>query len=353
MEAYEDILARMEEAYEQESGHKARDVSDTGLRLKVLAGELYRLRAELNWLAVQAFPQTATGEYLDRHGAMRGVCRREEVHASGTLTFSRYLPLSFDVVIPKGTVCAIPGEEPAEYVTLREEVLPAGALSVDAAAQAVLGGAAGNAAAGYVNALVSAPVGVDYVTNKKAFSGGSDRETDQEYRARVLSAYASLPNGSNAAYYRDVALSFPGVAAAGVKPRANGANTVAVYLWGRGAAPDAQTLAAVKEELERRREIGTAVTVQAASVRSINVGLRVKLREGVEPAQAQEDITAALKAFFAGLTVGSPVYRADLEKAVLSAVPVAKLELSSGVQDAAGDVSVLPVLGTVSVEAYS
>ncbi len=353
METYEEILARMEDAYEQESGHKARDVSDTGLRLKVLAGELYRLRAELNWLSLQAFPQTAAGEYLDRHGTMRGVERKEATHAVGTLTFSRYLPLSFDVVIPRGTVCAIPGEEPVEYETLREVVLSAGELTVDAEAQAVLGGSAGNAAAGYVNALTSAPTGVDYVTNKTAFAGGRDRETDQEYRPRVLSAYASMPNGSNAAYYRDIALSFPGVTAAGVKPRANGDNTVAVYVWGKDAAPDDQTLADLEAEMEGRREIGVTVTVQPAAVRAVNIGLRVRLRTGADFACAQADIEAALGTFFAGLSVGSPVYVADLERAVLAAASVTKLEFSSGVQDIAGEVSILPVLGSVSVEALS
>lgn len=63
MESYEEILQRMEDAYEQESGHRAEDVSDTGLRLKVLAGELYRLRAQVAWLERQAFPQTASGEW--------------------------------------------------------------------------------------------------------------------------------------------------------------------------------------------------------------------------------------------------------------------------------------------------
>ena len=77
MERFEEILQRMEETYEQESGCKVEDVSEVGLRLRVLAGELHRLDASLDWLERQAFPQTAVGEQLDLHGAQRGVVRRE------------------------------------------------------------------------------------------------------------------------------------------------------------------------------------------------------------------------------------------------------------------------------------
>ena len=65
MDSYEEILQRMEEAYEQKSGCKVADVSEVGLRMRVLAGELYRLEASLDWLERQAFPQTASGEQLD------------------------------------------------------------------------------------------------------------------------------------------------------------------------------------------------------------------------------------------------------------------------------------------------
>ena len=100
MDSFEQILQRMEAEYEEKSGGKVEDVSEVGLRLRVLAGELHRLGASLDWLERQAFPQTATGAQLDLHGAQRGVARRAASHATGTVSFSRYLPLSFDLVVP-------------------------------------------------------------------------------------------------------------------------------------------------------------------------------------------------------------------------------------------------------------
>lgn len=350
MESYEEILTRMEETYEQESGHKPRDVSDTGLRLRVLAGELYRLEAELQWIRRQALPHTASGEWLDRHGEMRGVSRKEAAKATGTLRFTRYLPLSFDVVIPKGTVCALSGEDPVEYETTEDGVLTAGNLTVNVPAQAAAGGTAGNAAAGRVTTLVTQVTGVDYVTNPAAFSGGREREEDENYRTRVLEAYRDLPSGSNAAYYRDAALRWEGISAAEAKPRANGANTVAVYVWGDGAAPSASTIAGLQDDLNRRREVGVTVTVQAASQSAVNVSLRIKTPVGGDASLAKAEAERAVRDYFARLTLGSPVYLLDLQRAVLDAVPLTKLEMGTTMRDMAGNPAVLPVLGSFVVE---
>ena len=76
METYEAILERMRAEYEKKSGSPPEDASDLGLRLQILAGELYRLQGKLDWLKRQAFPHTARGVQLDLHGAQRGVKRR-------------------------------------------------------------------------------------------------------------------------------------------------------------------------------------------------------------------------------------------------------------------------------------
>ena len=350
METYEQILSHMKEVYEQESGHSAEDVSDAGLRLRVMAGELYRLQTELSWLERQAFPQTAAGEWLDRHGEMRGVTRKAATHAKGEITFSRYLPLSFDLVIPKGTRCASTGSAPIEYETTEEAVLTAGNLSLTIPCQAVLSGPDGNIAAGYVNTLLTALTGINYVGNRVPFTGGREQETDEEYRGRVLSAYANIPNGTNAAYYRDVALSCEGVGSVGVIPRKDGNGTVGVYIWGEGEAPAQAVLNRVKEECEQRREMGVTVSVQAAAAKKIDVGVRIKLPDGGGMERAREDIQKAMTAYFAGLTVGSPVYLAALERVILNACPATKISFFVTMRDYSGAQDTVPVLGTVTVE---
>ncbi len=350
MESYEEILKRMQDAYQTESGYSPEDVSDTGLRLRVLAGELYRLRAKLAWLERQAFPQTATGEWLDMHGIQRGVARREASRAQGELTFSRYMPLSFDLVIPKGTVCASTGENPVEYETTEEGILAADTLNVVIPARAVRGGKEGNAGAGYINTLRDPTTSVNYVNNKDAFTGGTDPEDDGAYRARILASYDSPSSGANAGYYREVALAYDGVGAAGVVPRANGTGTVGVYIWGTTGAPSEEVVSGLAEVFSEEREAGVAVAVQAASVKTVNVGVRLKLKPGSDFSRAKQDVELAVGAYFASLTVGSPVYLTELQRVILDAAPAVKLEFPMTMYDISANQSVVPVLGTVTVE---
>lgn len=353
MESFERILQRMEEEYERESGCKVEDVSEAGIRLRVLAGELTRLSASLDWLERQAFPQTATGEQLDLHGAQRGVARREAVKAGGTVTFSRYLPLAFDLVVPQGTVCATSGEPVVEYETTQEAVLEAGELTVDVPVQAVVAGAAGNAAAGYVTTLVNAPTGINYVSNQAAITGGKDPEEDEAYRQRVLAAYSRSPSGANADFYREIALSHPGITSAQVVPRANGAGTVAVYLWGEGAAPSSELIAQVKADLESQREIGVTVTVQAASQVPMNIPVQIKLPEEVELEWATQQIKAAVKGLFDSLDVGEGFQVPDISRAVLNVVPAEKLQYPATLVGIPGMNGVVLRSNSITVEALS
>lgn len=353
METYDSILQRMEDTYEQESGCKVEDVSEVGLRLRVLAGELYRLETSMDWLERQAFPQTATGEQLDLHGAQRGVVRKAAVKATGVVSFSRYLPLSFDLVVPAGTLCATSGEPVVEYQTTQEAVLEAGQLTVDIPVEAVVAGASGNAAAGYVTTLVNAPTGINYASNESAITGGKDAEEDEAYRQRILEAYAHSPNGANADYYREIALAQEGVTLVQVVPRANGAGTVALYLWGEGSAPSQTVIDGVQDVLDSQREIGVTVNVQAAVGLPANIPVSIKVPDEVDLAWAEDAVETAVKAYFATLNIGEGFLVTDVSRAILDAVPVEKLEFDSIFQDMAGIQGILMQAGTVSVEELS
>ena len=347
MESYQGILTRMEEAYRAETGQEVTAVSDLGLRLRVLAGELFRLEGELEWLGRQAFPQTAWGEELDLHGAQRGLPRREAKQAAGVLTFSRYLPLDFDLVIPAGTVAASGGEEAVEYETTEEATLTAGELTVDVPARAVAGGAQGNAASGYINTLVTPVSGIDYVVNEAAFTGGEDREPDDSYRERILAAWTRRAAGGTAGFYEELALSVEGVTLAQAVPQEDGPGTVGLYLWGQGAAPSEAALQQAEDLIQAQRELGVTVSVESAVSYAVNVYGTIKPKNGGDAAQAAEVMETALEAWFAQRKIGDPVYLTDLTQVLLEAAAVEKLSFAANMRDIAGTDGVLPVLGTV------
>ena len=105
-ETYESILSRMQGRFQELAGFQADDASDIGIRLKVLAGEIFSAYTNLDWLQRQVFPQTAQGSQLDYHAQQRGIQRKSAVCSQGMLEFSREAALLYDVTIPEGTVCA-------------------------------------------------------------------------------------------------------------------------------------------------------------------------------------------------------------------------------------------------------
>lgn len=188
----------------------------------------------LQRLAVnQSFPQTATGEYLDYHAALRGITRKAGTKARGSLRFRLDAAREDDLTIKCGTSARRAGL--VRFVTTADGIIAAGELYADIPAEAESVGTSGNAGAETIAVMTRAPEGVSGVLNPKAFTGGSGAETDEELRARVLDSFIRLPNGANAAFYELRALSHAGVEAAVVIPRMNGIGTVGVVI----AAPEA------------------------------------------------------------------------------------------------------------------
>ena len=218
---YEEIRARMAAEYEAQAGFAPDDASDAGIRIRVLAGEIYTALRMLEVVKDEAFPQTASGEALELHAMERGLSRKPAVRAQGTLTFSRETALTYDVEIPQGTACAASAGA-AEFETTEAAVLAAGALSVTVPAQAVAGGKAFNAAAGAVDTLVTPPAGIEGVTNGAAFSGR--RGCGKRRRAARASA-AKLEHPAERHERRDVppgGAAGAGVGSVNVVPRASG-----------------------------------------------------------------------------------------------------------------------------------
>ncbi len=344
MESYKEILERMKREYTERSGSRPEDVSDIGIRLQVMAGEVYRLQARTDWLLRQAFPQTAGGERLDMHGMERGIKRRGREKARGSLTFSRYVPVSFDLVIPKGTICASSGEA-VEYETTEEAVLRAGSVTVSVPAAAVLEGSGGNAAPGYINTLITEVNGINYVTNPKAFSGGTDPEPDEDYRKRILAGIGRLEGFGSPGYFEGIALEHEGVrsAQAGVA-----GSVVTVYVWGDGAAVPADAIAALQEEISGRCPIGVTAEVKSASTKKIAVGASLKMREGVDYSAVSASLASAVKAWLGRRSVGESVYMADIQRLIMDTEPgVGRVTFVDSSRDHEGALGVVPAAGMV------
>lgn len=307
----------MQLSFEQSAGFSPDDASDIGIRLKVLAGEVFSLYHAFDWLKKQAFPQTAQEECLSLHAQQRGLSRKPALAASGSLSFSRTNPLAYDLTIPAGTVAATSGDQPLQFVTSAPAVLKAGYTSVSVQARALAPGAASNAALGTVCVLVTPPPGIEAVVNDSPFSGGADAESDSLLRERLLQSYAQVSNGTNPQFYRSFALQFDGIQSAGVVPKEDGAGTVSLYLAARGGTPSDDLLAEIQRQINELREINVTVSVKAATQKTVRVACYLLPLEPYSFDDIKPICQAALEQYFQSLSVGQPFLLSHLGRALL------------------------------------
>lgn len=344
-ELYNELMAAFAEA----TGMEAAGSGDLAARMYAVAAQLWGLYVQCDWVNRQCFPQTAQGEYLDLHAQLRGVERREATVAEGVLRFTVDAAGAADREIAAGTVCMTAGL--TRFETVEAGTLEAGETSVDIRARALEAGSAGNVAAGTILQMAVAPVGVSRCTNPAAFTGGTDREDDETLRARVLETYRRLPNGANAAFYQQGALSFDEVAAAAVIPRPRGVGSVDVVVSTAAGAPTAELLEELEDYFEARREIAVDVQVRAPEMETVDVAVQVAAEEGQDAQAVQDAVEAALRGWFDGRRLGQSVLRAALGELVFHVEGVANYALTAPAADVAVEADVLPRLGTLAVEA--
>ncbi len=344
-----ELTAAMLQHFTELSGYAIAEGSEFSLRTTVLAAQLSALYDHLDWIVRQCFPQSAEGPSLDRHAQLRGLARLSGTCASGQIVFGRDEAGENVVVIPAGTVCLTEGL--IRFETLTEGVIEAGTTQVSLPARAVSAGSAGNVFAGRITMMSLPPSGCAWCRNPAAMTGGRDEESDAELRARVLSTYARLPNGANAAYYESEALSRPGVAAVNVLPRVNGRGSVGVVVAGVNGMPSEALLAEVAAHLESRREIAVDVTVKAPVPVEVPVSVRVEPTGTLYEAQAA--VETALLAHFSNSLLGKGLRRNDLDRILYDLPQVKNYRIDAPGDDLAACPGVLPVAASIEVSALT
>ena len=181
--------------------------------IEIMAVNPFNIMQNQNELTKIAFVETATGEWLDKHGANPYVqlSREQGTEATGFLTFTIPSVQASDVIIPLGTVVAST-ENSLQYVTDSDLVIAVGDTSGTVSCTCLTVGVDGNCASGTVTVIEDDTLGVSglSVTNSEAFSGGEDYEDDDAYRERLL-AFLRKDDFGSIGYYENLAESVDGV----------------------------------------------------------------------------------------------------------------------------------------------
>ena len=347
MEELRTIYERMRTVFAEETGFVPNDGCDMMVRLYALAAEVQSLLAQADWVLDQSFPQTAQGKYLDYHAETRALTRLAAARATGVLRFSAPSAAVTDYEIEAGSAAMTTGG--VRFETTEKATLRKGETSVDVPARAVEAGANGNAIAGAVHVMAVYPVGITRCENPEAFSGGSDEESDEKLRERVLESYRRLPNGANAAFYEQEALRFPNVAAAKAVGRARGIGTVDVYVSTHGGAPEEELLGEISAALQKKREIAVDVAVKVPAEKRVDVTAELEAEQGWTMREITDAAQEALQAYFTGERLGESVYRAKLASILYSVPGVKNYHLLAPAADVPAGATELPVLGKVTL----
>lgn len=347
----DEIYQEMLSVFGEKSGYLPSASCDLAARLYAAAAQIQALYLQAQWLLDQSFPQTARADYLDRHAQLRGISRAIATCATGTLRFGIQAAIGSDLPIGAGTVCMT--GTGVRFATTEDVVLRAGELYVDAPAMALEPGKEGNVAPETVTIMAAMPVGIKACTNPEAFSGGDDEEDDSSLRRRLLDSYLRLPNGANAAYYEQTALSRTGVAAALAVRCPRGVGSVDLYVATDAGIPDQDLLQELNDYLQEKREISVDLRVLAPRPLPININVAIQRAGSATFEKARADADAVLRSVFTGAMLGKEVTMAFLGNLLYSQESIQNYRFASPTADLAASPTVLPCLGSVTITEWS
>lgn len=344
MKTYEEILNGMKEKYKELSGVEAHESSDIGIRLRVLAGEIYSLQSRLSFIERQSFYESATGEYLDHHANQYGLKRREAAKAKGKLVFFLNEPLDYILNIPAGAVCA--AGDSLRFVTVNALSIAPGFTAGTVEAEAESGGTEYNCAPNTITSLVVVPSVISSVTNMEAFSGGTDIESDEKLRERLIDFCSFIPSGANENFYKNIAYQVSGINSVSVE---NGENSeVKVYVYGKNENVPQALLEELQNLYDEKKTIGTKVTVQNAKIYNYTLYLDIT-PDSCSIENARQSVIDIMNEYFDKLNIGDPVYRSALGAVLMDKAPIKNYRFPSALADFAGDKGTIAVLVSCEV----
>lgn len=348
MKTVEEIYREMMDRFSQETGMEPNGTGEMAVRMYALAAQVYGLYEELAWTCRQCFPQTATGEELEKHGFLRGIARNPARQASGTLRFSVQEAVEEDLEIAQGTVCMTAGwwllRPPRPGCCLR------GSYLWTSRPRRWNPGRGGNVSAGTVRHHGGGAGGGGRLYQSGPVYRGREEEGDEELRARILATYQQLPNGTNGAYYAQEALAVEGVTAVRVLPKNRGMGTVDVIIAGVEGLPGEELLRQVQERLEQKREIAVDVAVLAPEPVAVRLILSVKPKPGLLPGPVIARVQEAMETWFDGSMLGRDLLLAQIGQRIYQVEGVDNYRIEGPANDVVVAENQLPVLESVSVE---
>ena len=311
--------------------------SDLNVFIRVLAGASHSIYAAIEYYKDQLFSDSAETSYLERRAEIFNLVRKGAQRATGTAKLEFYAD---PVDVPVGTLLQSGGG--GQYRTLNSPS-SAGVVSVSA----VLGGSAYNLAKGEALAPVNSIEGVKSAVVQDAIVGGTDVESDEELRARVLARTQEPPRQGTKADYEAWALEVNGVGYAWCFPKEMGDGSVTVRILDQnGNFPDTTLVNAVKKHIASKASILATIYVESPVEQKCDLTLKIK-PDSLAVRTAAE---SALKSLFKKESIpGATILLSHIHACLSSVADEEDHAIISPAQDfTASDQAHLLTLGTIT-----
>jgi uncharacterized phage protein gp47/JayE len=330
----------------------------------VMSGLAYSVYGYADWIARMGVPFTATDEFLEAWAALVGIFRKDATTSTGTASFTG----TPTAVLPSGTVLVRVDAIP--FVTTADGTVDTSG-NVLVPFVSTITGAITNSDAGTPIAIQTPIVGINGSgVTVGPTTGGSDQETDDEFRSRMLQRYRDPPQGGDASDYVEWATEVPGCTRAWVAPNGWGPGTVVVYPmfddanateggFPQGtdgcASEETRGPTATGDQLAVADHIYTVQPVTAlvyvASPIPYPIDVQLTTLDPNTP-EILAAITASLQDLFLAVAeIGGTIYPSDIYEAILATQGVNHFTVASPASQVLVPAGSLAVLGTVTVVA--
>ena len=327
----------------------------------------------IDYIFLQFFVLTATGQYLDDKGIPFGIPRQQATISAGIAAGTGGTP-GEEVAV--GTLMQTADQSVTCAVSDVATVASDGTVTVSIVTTTT--GSAGNLSPGTTLNLITANAALPAsftVAGTDGLSGGSDTELDDDYRPRILARMQQLPQGgANRDYISWTKNGVAGVTRTWVFPLYQGLGTVGVAAVFDGRAPGASIIPTTEDLVALQAAIAPGPVAPVCSaplafgltpnVIDVVIGNLVPVT-GYTQAQALANATASLAALFALSTPGgaaagdgvtgtptTPVsgttFLEDISDAVTQSLGVGSFDLVAPTADVVSAYANLAQLGAVT-----
>jgi uncharacterized phage protein gp47/JayE len=262
--------------------------SDNYVRSAAVSAAIEGLYQKIGWVYRQIFPDTADEEEIVHAAALRGVMRKGEVAATGTVSLKGAAGVQLSIGATMTHV--VTGES---FVAESDATLDAdGKTTVVVKAQTL--GTRLNKLAGDL-IITSPPLGMDSTaTLVGETAGGLDQESIESVLARLLEIMQKPPAGGAVYDYVRWAKEVEGVTDVLPLPKRRGAGTVDLVITSGAGLPSVEVVDNCLEHVLSRCSVIADVWVYVPTIRVVNSTAVVELADGYLFADVQ---TAAQKAY--------------------------------------------------------